>query len=340
MDEITITDEMVALEVVRLTNGAISEGEARKFAAELRNQAITRGNVDYNLKFDEFVNQHIRPMLPRNGAPRRLGKKNGPAKEVPKVRLNNWHAFVATPAYDDRVLVQYAQSMTESAYCCPLYQVQITASMMANGAFIDLARNIYVRLFLEEFPDCTHLFFIDSDLKWEPRAFIGLIRADLPIVAGIYPRRQADEDYPVKFMEHPEKGGMWVENVDGIDFFMAERVPTGFLCIRRDIVEEMAKDAVQLDIHGQPSPVPQLFETKLDYEGTRWDGTARFVGEDYAFSDKYVAKYGKPIHVYPDINFVHGSAQIGKEGNLLKWVAEDIERQHLEAAGEDIARGM
>lgn len=236
---------------------------------------------------------------------RRLGKKEAPERV---------HVYIATPAYDGKVDCDYSQSLAEAAFCSPLYQVNMTAGVMGNGAFIDLARNIFVKMFLEQeqFKTCTHLFFIDSDLKFEPRAFIGLVKAGLPICAGVYRRRQEPEDYPAKWQPHPEMGGLWVE--DG--WLMCNRVPTGFLCIRRDVIEEMAADAEQMNIHGQDGPVPRLFYTKLDEEN-------RFVGEDFSFCDDYVARYKKYIPVWTDFDFVHG----GYKCNFHKYLQAEIEKQ-------------
>lgn len=218
------------------------------------------------------------------------------------------HAFVATPAYDGKVECGFAQSLAEASFCAPLYGMKLTAAVMGNGAFIDLARNIFVKMFLEkdEFKECTHLFFIDSDLKFEARAFVGLLKANLPICAGVYRRRQEPEDYPIKWQPHPEKGGLWLSE-EG--FLWASRVPTGFLCIRRDVLTEMSKDAIQMDIHGQDGPVPRLFYTRIDEN-------RRFVGEDFTFCDDYVAKYNEYIPVWPDFNFVHG----GYDCNFHAWL--------------------
>lgn len=245
---------------------------------------------------------------------RKLGKPQ------PKV-----HVYVATPAYDGKVDTDYSQSMAESAFCCPLYQVYFSAAIMGNGAFIDLARNLFAKWFLEdkEAQGYTHLFFIDSDLKFEPRAFIGLARAGQPICAGVYRRRQEPEDYPATLWEHPEIGGLWVE--DG--WVMAKRVPTGFLCISRKVLEEMAADAPKLTIEGQDGPVPRLFYTKVDEHG-------RFVGEDFAFCDDYVAKYGKPIPVWPDIDFKHG----GYQCNYDKFLAKNVEETERKAREADQAQ--
>lgn len=230
------------------------------------------------------------------------------------VKDDRWDVYIATPAYDGKVDVGFCHSLCEAAYSSPAFLMRMTAGVMGNGAFIDLARNIFVKIFLEDFPDCTHLFFIDSDIKFPPNAYVGLARMGLPICAGVYRRRQEPEDYPIAFAEHPEQGGLWVETIDGYDFIMARRVPTGFLCIRRDIVEEMAADAIQMDIKGQDGPVPRLFYTKLDENN-------RMVGEDYCFCDDYMEKYKQPIPVYPNITFEHG----GYKGNLNEFLERNIE---------------
>lgn len=227
------------------------------------------------------------------------------------------HAYICTPAYDGKVDCDYSQSLAEAAFCAPLHQVKITAGVMGNGAFIDLARNVFAKKFIEEFTTCTHLFFIDADLKFEPRAFLGLILSGLPICAGIYRRRQEPEDYPFRAVDNPEGGGLWF--VD--DWLQCDRVPTGFLCIRRDVIEEMAKDARPVTIFGQQGSVPWLFHTKFDDQG-------RFIGEDYGFCDDYVARYGKPIPVWTNFDFVHG----GYKGNMYQWLLS--EKDKMDAAGE------
>lgn len=243
------------------------------------------------------------------------------------VKKDNWHAYVCTPAYDGKVDYYYSQSLAESAFCAPLYNVYITHEITGNGAFIELARNIYVKKFLEKHTDATHLFFIDSDLKWEMKAFIGLIRAGLPICAGVYRRRQEPEDYPVKFAPHPENGGLWVD--DG--WVMAERVPTGFLCISRKVLEEMSADAPKIEISGQ-GLVPWVFHTSYDGKWQPQDGD-KFEGEDFTFCDKYRAKYGKPIPVWPNIDFTHG----GYQCNLLKHLEREIEKEDAAAATSSAA---
>ena len=233
-----------------------------------------------------------------------------------KQKPKDLHAYVCTPAYDGKVECGYSQSLAEAAFCCPLYGVRLTAGVMGNGAFIELARNIFVKKFLEQFTDTTHLFFIDADIKFEARAFLGLIKADLPICAGVYRRRQEPEDYPFRSVDNPNGGGLWFVN----DWLQCNRVPTGFLCIRRDVLTEMAKEAPQIEIHGQDGPVPWVFGTKF------LDG--KFIGEDYTFCDSYVEKYKKPIPVWTNFNFSHS----GYEGNMYEWLSREVDKKAAETS--------
>jgi len=226
------------------------------------------------------------------------------------------HVYVATPAYDGKVHGDFAQSCMEAAQAATVVGIRITAAVMGNSAFIDLARNLFVKFFIEDYPDCTHFLFIDSDLKFEPRAFVEVVRhctKERPVIAGAYRKRQDIEEYPIRWTPHPELSKDGVDRLwfDEAGFLMCNRVATGFLCIRRNILEEMSESAetMQLKGHGY---VPKLFYTYLDEE-------KRFVGEDFAWCDDYLKKYGQQISVWPDFDFTHD----GFKGNYQRWIKKN-----------------
>jgi hypothetical protein len=228
------------------------------------------------------------------------------------------HAYIATPAYDGRVLTDYAISLAESAQLGVLNGIQTTAAVMGNGAFIELARNTFVQLFLKT--DCTHLFFIDADIRWEARAYVGLLTSGRPICAGVYPKREDPEKYPCHWM-HEEDGTI---KMDG-HWIMCDRVPTGFLCIERKVVEEMVADAKVIKCKTEIADTqPYLFETYVNADDD-------FVGEDFAFSEKYVRKYGAGIPVYPDFDFTHGVRWKGNMHNYLNRLADEVSQQEAKA---------
>jgi hypothetical protein len=221
-------------------------------------------------------------------------------------------AYIATPAYDGKVNSEYALSLAQGMQALTLYGINATAAVMGNGAFIDLARNAFVRMFLQT--ECTHLFFIDADLEFEPHAMAALLGAGHPICAGLYRRRQEPEDYPVRWVNHPTVGGLWVEDER---WLMCDRVPTGFLCIERRVVEEMVKDSLMLNLPGaNEKNTPRLFYTFVNEDNA-------YVGEDFAFCEDYRKKYNKPIPVLMDLNFKHG----GMKCNFQNYLEREIEKE-------------
>jgi hypothetical protein len=218
------------------------------------------------------------------------------------------HVYIATPAYDGKCQTDFAMSLAETCQLATAYGIRVTVCMMRNSIFIDMARNHFARLFLET--DATHLFFIDSDLKFEPRAVIALATAGQPVCAGLYPRRQDPVDYPARYAKHPEHGGLYVEN----GWVMCDRVPTGFLCIERKVIEEMSAEAQTILSPKEPA-VKRLFYTYIS-------DNHEMVGEDFAFCGDYVKKYGKFIPVWPDFDFTHGERWTGNFHDHLNSLTE------------------
>ncbi len=243
-------------------------------------------------------------------------KKTEPLKPE-KVEHKPLHAFIATPAYDGRVLTDFAVSIAETCQVATLMGIQITATIMGNGAFIDLARNTFVRMFLDT--ECTHLFFIDADLKWEPRAFVGLMTAGKAVCAGAYPKRSEPEEYPVH-LAVDDKGGMIMEN----GWIMCDRVATGFLCIERSVIEKMVAVAPVIKSATEKEQ-PRLFYTYINDEG-------RFVGEDFAWAKDYCDQFNTYIPVWPDFDFVHGVRHPGNWHQFLEYMAKDTSNG-LDATG-------
>jgi len=227
---------------------------------------------------------------------------------------------IATPAYDGKVDTDYAASMLMAGQVATTSLVEVSCSVMGNGAFIEMARNVFVHRFLNDpaLDDFTHLLFIDADLKFEGRAVAGLVRSGLPVTAGVYRRRQEPEDYPVKWTPLPgSEDKLWMNG----GWLRCERVPTGFLCIERSVLEEMSKRVKKVKLPEVDGPVPWMFATDFDDQG-------RFMGEDFYWCDRYMELYhegvfDQPIWVWPDFDFIHG----GYECNYLQYLSAKVEEE-------------
>lgn len=189
--------------------------------------------------------------------------------------------FLATPSMaGPKALYTHSlgQTMREGKFEHALY---------LGDCHVDDARNVLVAKFLET--DCTDLLFIDDDIGWKPRDALQLCAYNADVVAATYPFKQEDEGYPMALL------GGDARSVGGL--LEVAAVPTGFLRIRRHVLETLAKDAVKF----RPKP-DSLKELPLIFERQVHGGVRR--GGDFAFCFKWRQAGGK-IHVDPEICLDH-----------------------------------
>jgi hypothetical protein len=227
-------------------------------------------------------------------------------------------AFLATPVIGG-LDPGYGFALFESAAALCAAGIQAEPAIYAGDVHVDDARNWLVRQFLMS--DCTDLVFIDADIRWEARDLVALLRAEGDVVAATYPFKQAEGGFPVRFLApdpSPDDGP-----------FEVEGVPTGFLRIRRHVLERLAEAAPKYhgkNRHGDPAPL--IFERTL--EGmTRWGG-------DYTFCRKWRAMGGR-IWLMPDAFMEHTGPKSwsGSLGHYLRVEQSD----RLAAALAEIAAG-
>lgn len=73
---------------------------------------------------------------------------------------------------------------------------------------VDTARNLIVKTFMAN-PEYTHLFWMDSDMKFHPHTLVRLLAHNLPIVSGLYLAR-TDTPLPhIYDFSHEAEGVRW-----------------------------------------------------------------------------------------------------------------------------------
>jgi hypothetical protein len=144
--------------------------------------------------------------------------------------------------------------------------------------------------------DATDLIFIDSDIGWEVEGLLRLVSHDVPIVAGLYRRKEETVSYTVQFSDpHAVKRNRETGLIEAI------RVGAGFLRLQRSAIERMIAGYPGLR-HSPPRASGEtkdryaLFDTSLE--------NGEFHGEDYTFCDRWRAIGGK-IWADPDIVLRH-----------------------------------
>lgn len=176
--------------------------------------------------------------------------------------------------------------------------------LLLGDCHVDDARNRLARDFLAT--DCTDFVFIDADVGFEASDLLRLLSHDRDIVGGTYPLKQAIEQFPVRL-----KGGEVWADADGL--IEVDGLPTGFLRIRRAVLEKLARLSVPYRFCGSDDDAP----ASLIFERTIVDG-GRTSG-DYSFCNKARAA-GYKLYADPECYLSHtgDNTWLGSLGSFLK----------------------
>lgn len=214
--------------------------------------------------------------------------------------------FICTPCYGG-VEADYVTSRDR------LNAALLTRGMPAHfhtvrgDSLITRVRNRAVHAFLKT--DCTHLLWIDADLRFRAEDVFAMLDADLDVVGGAYPLKQYDNDriaYAAA-MGSPnilrDAAQLVMSDVgDGArtakgGFLEVLDVATGFSLVKREVFEKMAAKMPELlvidDARGPTRDEPYFAYYDCMIEPV----TRRYLSEDYAFCRRWQQIGGK-CHVY------------------------------------------
>lgn len=104
--------------------------------------------------------------------------------------------FIATPCYDGKVDVWYANSLLQTERLAAAENVEIIPIYMSYDSLVQRARNDCLQLALEM--QCDDIVWIDADIEWNPQWFFDLLAYDVDVVGGTYRKKtDSSESYVV-----------------------------------------------------------------------------------------------------------------------------------------------
>ena len=228
--------------------------------------------------------------------------------------------FVATPMYGGMCAGFYTQAIIQLLTTCQANGVDVEYSFMFNESLITRARNSLTHTFMQT--DCSHLMFIDADIKFRAEDVIHMIRADKDILCGIYPKKEinwhsvkAAMDRGVPFDQLKSHTGSFVVNL--VNYVGEVTVPvnqpveifnggTGFMLIKREVFDKLGESVPSysndvVDLGGkmkQSEPIKEFFTTSIE------PGTNRLLSEDYHFC-RIWRETGGQVHAAPWCQLSH-----------------------------------
>jgi hypothetical protein len=240
------------------------------------------------------------------------------------------HIFVATPMYGGMCSGYFTNSLISMTNVMKQVGWDMSFSSMFNESLIQRGRNALAHQFLKS--PCTHLMFIDADIKFDAAQIPPMVDADVDIICGIYPKKEINWHG----VEKAVKEGVEVDKlttrtgslvVNLVDYTGSVTVPenkpveiwnggTGFMLIKREVLEGM-KDKVSSYVNDVTimngnigdSRIIEYFACSIEPE------TQRLLSEDYHFC--YMArKNGYKVWAAPWVRLGHLGSYLF-EGGLL-----------------------
>jgi hypothetical protein len=171
--------------------------------------------------------------------------------------------FISTPCYDAMMTMQYTISILSLTTFCRQNNIDFVIDFVGNESLIPRARNHSLGKFMKS--DCTHLFFIDSDIEFQPDAFMDCFKFNKDVVCCGYPKKaynwnklihslmteqDSQEAIDSRGLDYAynAKYGSNNELVKKNGYLQVNHASTGFMLIKREILEKLHEKHTELEI--------------------------------------------------------------------------------------------
>jgi hypothetical protein len=209
---------------------------------------------------------------------------------------------VGTPCFGGQVSTLYFASMFKLQTALrDVAGTNLKIQLRDGDALITRARANIVAAFLDD-PTATHLLFIDADIGFEPSEVLRLLSSGHDMVAGAYPIKRIDWT-KVRQAISANKADLasaaldYVLEVGDPDNIMVRNgftriryAGTGFLMIRRQVLEKMCRQYPELQFNHEHSVSGlmnssghgfALFECMIE------EGSRLYLSEDFSFCKRW-----------------------------------------------------
>ena len=188
-------------------------------------------------------------------------------------------------------------SLTRTVHALAVAGVPANIHAVAGSSDVCIARDVVLTNFLAAKE--AYLFWIDSDISWNPDDFFRVLRLtkELGIVCAAYPLKREPEECVINFVEDAEPHPTGCVEIVGTGL--------GFTCVRRDIVDAFAATKGWMTHDGNGRNIIDAFYRPRKQHA---DGKTHAGGEDGGFFDDLRA-LGHKIWLDPTICLGHNGSK-------------------------------
>lgn len=203
--------------------------------------------------------------------------------------LKTCRVLLGTPAYGGMVHSTYADSLVRLKCICEQLGLNVNVSTLSGESLITRARNTLAASAVEQ--GCTHLFFVDADVGFEPITFLTVLAQNKPVAAAAYPLKRYSWDKMIHQPNHhtlPSSGMEYVWNgaigPPQQGWIKVREIGTGFMCIQRQVLDTLIRNHPERRYRPDVGVYPQGVPWHYDLFRAGVDPTSRrYLSEDWQF---------------------------------------------------------
>ena len=144
--------------------------------------------------------------------------------------LQSINVHIAIPCYGGMITERALESARQWIDFASYYNINWTMDTLVNESLIPRGRNLLISRFLAQTPNATHIFFLDSDIEWDPWHLATLLTADVDVIGGLYNKKE----FPGLFTMTTLPNGKVIDNLREV-----QSVGAGFLLIKKHVFEKL-----------------------------------------------------------------------------------------------------
>ena len=245
--------------------------------------------------------------------------------------------LLATPFYELKGFSPYITSLANTIRLFSILGIDWRFMELSGDSYVHRARNTMCDMFLRD-PDATDLFFIDSDMSWNPEALVKMLMLPDDVVGAAYPVKnnwQAWTSIPKVHETNGERSLHGRPLGDGTALVEAQVLAGGFLRIKRKVLERFREHYPDLWYEE-----PTTDQANPNHRFTAFFGAEsidhKFFGEDHCFA-KRLRDMGIKMFIYPNVDIVHWGYK-DFSGNFDRFLREQkfIEETTLQPQKEGL----
>jgi hypothetical protein len=187
--------------------------------------------------------------------------------------LRKQHIYFGLPMYGGMCTEATFTGLLRFAVIATKLKLNFTMDVLYNESLIPRARNNLVAKFLNT--NATHLMFIDVDLGFDAESILKLVCNNQDIIGGLYPKKSLPISYAVNSLPSAK--------VYGEDIIEVSTLPTGFMLIKRHVIDKMIQNHPELKIRDGIGYAPECEKYMYALFDTLIDEHQNYLSEDWAF---------------------------------------------------------